>query len=69
MHTRKSATAPLERLALSAQEAADLLGIGRSSLFKLVREGQLRGVKLGKRRVFTRTELEGLLERLSRKAG
>lgn len=69
MHTKKPPTAPLERLSFGAQEAADLLGIGRSSLFKLVREGQLKGVKIGKRRVFTRTELESLLERLSRKAG
>lgn len=69
MNAKKLITAPLERLSFGAQEAADILGVGRSTVFKLVREGHLQGCKIGKRRVFTRGELEGLLERLSRKAG
>ncbi len=64
MHPKKSSTAPVERLSVGAEEAAQILGVGRSTVFKLVKEGQLRGVKLGKRRLFTVRELEALLATL-----
>ena len=69
MHPKKSNTFPAERLAVGPDEAAQILGIGRSSIFKLMHDGILRGVKLGKRRLFTLKELEGLLARLSEEKG
>lgn len=50
------------RLAYSVDEAARLLSISRRHVYDLIATGKLRGRKLGKRRVFTRTELEQLLE-------
>jgi excisionase family DNA binding protein len=50
-----------EPLAYSTTEAARLLGIGRTSLYGLLRSGQLRGVHLGRRLVIPRDELERLL--------
>lgn len=67
MH-KKPTTAPVERLSVGAEEAAQILGVGRSTVFKLVKEGMLRGVKLGKRRLFTVRELEALLATLQKGA-
>ncbi len=67
MHKR-TPTAPVERLSVGAEEAAQILGVGRSTVFKLVKEGTLRGVKLGKRRLFTVHELEALLASLPKGA-
>lgn len=68
MFPKKSTTAPVERLSVSAQEAAEILGVGRSTVFRLMQEGTLRGVKLGKRRLFTIHELEALLATLQKGA-
>lgn len=37
------------KLALTVREAAEALGIGRSSLYELLRSGDLRGVRVGSR--------------------
>lgn len=39
----------LDRLACSPDEAATLLGIGRTNFYKLVKDGRIKTVKLGKR--------------------
>jgi excisionase family DNA binding protein len=62
-----SATKALEpqpiRLTYSIQEAADLLGIGRSLAYDLAKEGTLPGVRrLGRRYVVSRAALDGWLE-------
>lgn len=68
MHTRKPATVPAPRLAVGIEEAADLLGLGRSLLFRLIKEGQLRSVKVGKRRLIAVSELEAFMGRLQKGA-
>jgi excisionase family DNA binding protein len=62
-----SATKALEpqpiRLTYSVEEAADLLGIGRSLAYTLAQEGTLPGVRrLGRRYVVSKTALDGWLE-------
>lgn len=53
-------------LLCSVDEAAELLSIGKTNVFKLLKTGQLRSVKLGGRRLIPRAVLEdfvaGLLE-------
>jgi len=39
------------RLGWSAEEAAEQLGIGRSIMFELIKKGEVRSVKIGKRRI------------------
>jgi excisionase family DNA binding protein len=39
------------RLGWSAEEAAEQLGIGRSVMFELIRTGQVRSVKIRRRRI------------------
>jgi excisionase family DNA binding protein len=55
------------RVLLSIGEAAQLLGIGRSTLYRLLTDGDLTGVKIGARTLIRRSDLEALLESLPRK--
>ena len=48
-------------LSVSVEEAARLLGLGRSNLFKLMESGELRSVKVGSRRLVPRRALEEFL--------
>ncbi|KPM52729.1 hypothetical protein ACG83_24960 [Frankia sp. R43] len=41
----------MEKLLLTTDEAAETLGIGRSTLYDLIRSGKLRTVKIGRRRL------------------
>ena len=50
-----------ERLAYSPDEAAELLGISRELVHDLLRTGQLRSVKAGRRRLIARHHLEAFL--------
>ena len=50
-----------ERLTLSVPVAAAMVGIGRSTLYELVRSGDVRSVRLGKRIVIPITVIEALL--------
>ena len=53
----------LDRMTYSIQEAADLLGIGRSLAYQLSQEGTLPGVRrLGRRYVVSRAGLDAWLE-------
>ena len=49
------------RLVYSVSEAAELLGIGRSTAYELVARGELPSVAIGDRRVITRPALAELL--------
>ena len=60
-----SATVP--PVLLSISEAARLLGIGRSTLYGLLNNGDLLALKIGARTLIKRTDVEALLERLPRK--
>jgi excisionase family DNA binding protein len=48
----------------SVEDAARALGIGRSLAFRLIREGQLAAVKIGRRTVVPVKECEAFLARL-----
>ncbi|MFC7243679.1 helix-turn-helix domain-containing protein [Catellatospora aurea] len=46
------------KLLLKVEEAAALLGIGRTLLYELMREGQIRSVQVGRLRRLRRADLE-----------
>jgi excisionase family DNA binding protein len=52
-----------ERLTLSVEEAAKLLGISRNSAYEAVRLGQLPVLKFGRRLLIPRAALDALLAR------
>jgi excisionase family DNA binding protein len=52
------------QLLYSVEEAADLLGIGRTFMFHLLATGEVDSLKIGKRRKIHRDALDGYIERL-----
>jgi excisionase family DNA binding protein len=51
-------------LLCTVEEAAQMLSIGRTSAFRLVREGQIRSVKIGSRRLVPREAVVAFVDRL-----
>jgi excisionase family DNA binding protein len=58
---RPNPVPPRERLAVPVDVAADLLSCSRRHLYDLITEGQLVTIKVGRRRLVPRAELERLL--------
>jgi excisionase family DNA binding protein len=52
-----------QRLAFSVDEVAAALGISRDLVYDLLRTGQLRSVKAGRRRLISRQHIEDFLAR------
>ena len=53
-----------EQLLLTAEEAARALNIGRTTLYALIKDGQLRSVHIGRSCRLTRAELQRYVTRL-----
>lgn len=51
-----------KKLALSAKEAAELIGVHENTLRALIARGELRAVRVGRRVLVPRAALEHLLE-------
>jgi excisionase family DNA binding protein len=51
----------MDRWTVTVEEAAQMLGISRSSAYECVRRGELRALRLGRRLVVPRAALEELL--------
>jgi excisionase family DNA binding protein len=66
--TNSSPHAPtVQQVAYGIREAADVLGISRSSVYKLIKEKQLSVVKLGKRALIPVREIQALIDGLQGK--
>lgn len=52
----------MEKISYNVKEAAKALGIGRTTLYKLIEQGRLDPKKIGKRTVFRAEDLRQLLE-------
>jgi excisionase family DNA binding protein len=53
------------RLLLTVEEAAECIGICRSNMFKLIRQGEVESVQIGRLRRVTPAALEDYVRRLS----
>jgi excisionase family DNA binding protein len=53
------------RLLLTVEEAAERIGVCRSNMFKLIRHGDVKSVKVGRLRRVTPAALEDFVRRLS----
>lgn len=51
------------RRAMSVNEAADALGLGRSTVYGLLKSGQLEAIRLGRRTIVTSSSIDRLLAR------
>ena len=56
------------RLLLTVEEAADRIGICRSNMFKLIRQGDVKSVKVGRLRRVTPAALEDFVRQLAASA-
>lgn len=54
------------RLALSVEEAARALAVGRTTVYALIREGQLHAIRICHRTVISITEINAFLDRCSK---
>jgi excisionase family DNA binding protein len=54
-----------QRLLLTVEEAADRIGICRSNMFKLIRQGEVKSVKVGRLRRITPAALEDFIDKLA----
>ena len=54
----------MEKLGFTVPEAAALSSLGQTSIYKAIREGQLRIRKYGTRTIITRADLASFLENL-----
>jgi excisionase family DNA binding protein len=52
-----------DKLLLSVRDAARRLGVGRDHCYRLVREGRLRSIAIGGRRLIPVTELAAFVDR------
>jgi excisionase family DNA binding protein len=55
----------IPRLLLTVEEAADRIGICRSNMFKLIRQGDVQSVRVGRLRRVTPAALEDFVRQLS----
>ena len=53
---------PTERLVLTVDEAAEILGISRGLAYRMVREGAIPNVRMGRRMLVPRSALDRMLE-------
>jgi excisionase family DNA binding protein len=54
----------VERIAYSVVEAAQIAGIGRTGLYQLISDGRIPAVKIGKRTLVRRSDLEAFMAAL-----
>ena len=57
-----------ERLAYRVDEACASIGIGRSSLYNMIRDGRVKSVKIAGRTLILRSEIERLLREVANDA-
>lgn len=50
-----------DRLIYSVNEAASILGVGRTTIYELIREQRLLSVKIGQRRLVAKSDLEAFV--------
>jgi len=56
-----------DKLVYSVTEAAEALSIGRTLIYDLIRNGELRTLKIGHRRLVARADLDDFVARLQGK--
>ncbi|MGH9121503.1 MAG: helix-turn-helix domain-containing protein [Acidimicrobiales bacterium] len=58
---QQARTQAVPPLAVSARDAATFIGVGHDAIYALMRQGRLRSVRLGRRRLIPLTELNRFL--------
>lgn len=59
----------MERLLHTIPDAAEMLGVGRSTLYNLISAGEIKAVKVGRRTLIPQGELERYVRSLTKAVG
>jgi excisionase family DNA binding protein len=62
MHGERNTVGGIERLTLTVEEAAQLLGISRGLAYEMARSGKLPVVRFGRRLIVSKGALERMLD-------
>lgn len=52
----------MDVLAVSVNEAARILGVGRTSLYSMIRDGRIEAIKLGRRTLIKTASLRRIID-------
>ena len=63
-NAKREAAQPLERRAYTIDEAVLVSGVGRTSIYEVIKKGELRAVKRGRRTLILADDLEQFLNQL-----
>jgi excisionase family DNA binding protein len=61
----ESQTTPVPRVMLTPEQAAEALGIGRTTVFALIKTGELRSLLIGRLRRIPADEIDAYITRLA----
>lgn len=61
----ESQTTPVPRVMLTPEQAAEVLGIGRTSVFALIKSGELRSLLIGRLRRIPVDEIDAYITHLA----
>ena len=64
MKMKNSETGELKKVAYGVAETAMLLSVGRTSLYKLQKQGHLSSTKIGRKTLFLREDIQEFLIKL-----
>jgi len=56
----------MERILMPIREAAEILGLGRTTIYRLMNDGDLESVKIGRRRLIKVASVHQLVEQGAR---
>lgn len=52
-----------DKISYTVNEAVKACGLGRTTIYELIKAGELKPAKIGTRTLILRSDLEGLIER------
>jgi len=61
MVTAQANRETVERQGYNVRESARIVGVGRTTMHKMIREGRIRPVKIGARTIIPKSEIDRLL--------
>ncbi len=61
MVTVQASRETVERQGYNVSEGARIVGVGRTTMHKMIREGRIRPVKIGARTIIPKSEIDRLL--------
>lgn len=65
MDANPTTEAPTPRLMLTVEQAAEAIGVGRTTMFALIKTGEIQSVRIGRLRRVPADEIDAYTQRLT----